>query len=154
MNRANLSSLLKELHRWNIAALTLLISSQSEHFISQNKTQHISQSFVKAGSTLSALCRKKAQTNRQTELDGATDWTIFTDFDQDNYVFPPEILSTNLRPDILRWSQNQHKVIMIELTCPAEKGISAAQTLKESRYLPLITEIKNTSKWTVRFFLP
>ena len=135
------------------AALTLHISSQSKHLISQNKTRHISQSFVKAGSTLSALCRKKAQKkNRQTELDGATDWTILTDFDQDKYVFPPEILSTNLRPDILIWSQNQHKVIMIELICPAEEGMSAAQTLKESRYLPLITDIKNTRKWTVKFF--
>ena len=41
---------------------------------------------------------------------------------------------------------------MIELTCPAEEGMSAAQTLKESRYLPLITDIKNTRKWTVNFF--
>jgi hypothetical protein len=49
----------------------LHISSQSKHFICQNKTQHISQSFVKPGSTLSALCRKKAPKTRQTELDGA-----------------------------------------------------------------------------------
>ena len=42
------------------AALTLHISSQSKHFISQNKKQLIFQSFVKAGSTLSSLCREKA----------------------------------------------------------------------------------------------
>jgi len=41
---------------------------------------------------------------------------------------------------------------MIELTCPAEEGMSAAQTLKASRNLPLITDINNTRKWTVRFF--
>ena len=48
---------------------------------------------------------------------------------------------------------NQHKIIMIELTCPAEEEMSVAQTLKESRYHPLITNIKNTRKWTVRFFM-
>ena len=41
---------------------------------------------------------------------------------------------------------------MIDLTCTAEEGMSAAQTMKESRYLPLITDIKNTRKWTVKFF--
>ena len=30
--------------------------------------------------------------------------------------------------------------------------MSAAQILKESRYLPLITDIKNKRKWTVNFF--
>ena len=37
---------------------------------------------------------------------------------------------------------------------PAEEGMPAAQTLKESTYLPFVTDnvIKNTRKWTVRFF--
>ena len=78
-------------------------------------------------------------------LDGAHDWKLLADFHNNNYVFPPEILSTNLRPDILFWSQKKHKVIIVELTCPAEEGMSAAKTLKEAKYLPLITDSTQTN---------
>ena len=49
-------------------------------------------------------------------------------------------------------SQKKHQVIILELTCPAEEGMSAAKTLKEAKYLPLITDIINTNQWKVSFF--
>ena len=85
---------------------------------------------MKAGSSNYIVRTKKTGHKRTTVLDGAQDWKLLADFHNNNYVFPPEILSTNLRPDILIWSQKKHKVIILELTCPAEEGMSAAKTLK------------------------
>ena len=67
-----------------------------------------------------------------------------------NNAIYPEILSTNERPDIVFWSVKARKVILIELTCPAEEGISAAQDRKQARYLSLISQIQER-KWTVKF---
>ena len=63
-------------------------------------------------------------------LKGASDWKLLV-VDHDQVVFPPEILSTNERPDIVIWSIKLQKVILIELTCCAEEGISSAQLRKE-----------------------
>ena len=71
-------------------------------------------------------------------LQGASDWKLLVDFDQDQVIFPPEILSTNEHPDIVLWSGKARKVIVIELTCPAEEGISTAQDRKQTRHLSLI----------------
>src|SRR4051812_34590104 len=47
-------------------------------------------------------------------------------------VFPPAICSTALRPDAVLWSSLSRTVILLELTCPAEEGIEAAQIRKEA----------------------
>ena len=39
--------------------------------------------------------------------------------------------------------------IIIELTCPAEEGIENAKLRKETKYLPLISEITRQNKFTV-----
>ena len=75
-------------------------------------------------------------------LQGASDWKLLVDFDQDQVTFPPEILSTNERPDIVFWSVKARKVILIEHTCPAKEGFSAAQHRKQTRYLSLISQIQ------------
>ena len=41
--------------------------------------------------------------------------------------------------------------IIIELTCPAEEGIENAKLRKETKYLPLISEIRRQNKFTVNF---
>ena len=89
----------------------------------------IAKSFVKAGEV-----RSTTKCRRRTLLDGAKDWKLKVDYDGNNYVFPPEIYSTNERPDILIWSAVLRKAILIELTCPAEEGILAAQARKEAKY--------------------
>ena len=62
-------------------------------------------------------------------------------------VFPPAICSTELRPDAVLWSSLTRTVILLELTCPAEEGIEAAQIRKEARYAGLMAEITE-QKWT------
>ena len=40
-----------------------------------------------------------------------------------------------------------HRVLLLELTCPAEEGIEAAQAKKRAKYLELIENI-NLSGWS------
>ena len=69
------------------------------------------------------------------------------DLPDENYVFPPEIFNTAERPDILIWSNSLKKLIMIELTCPAEEGIEAARVRKQTRYAPLLESISTSTIW-------
>ena len=54
--------------------------------------------------------------------------------DHSKIVFPPEILSTSRRPDIVIWSRKSKTVVIGELTCPAEENFQAARLYKEARY--------------------
>jgi hypothetical protein len=80
----------------------------------------------------------------------ASDWKIIIDFNG-SMVFPPEICTTPLRPDIVIWSTSSNTVIMAELTCPAEEGITAASIRKKARYAELVETIKSKG-WTVHLF--
>ena len=78
----------------------------------------------------------------QSLLSRSTDWRLLVDFTDRNIVFPPEIIATSERPDIVIWSVTLKKVIMIELTCPAEVGIEAARERKLGRYTQLKQDIE------------
>ena len=82
-------------------------------------------------------------------LDSARDWELLVDLNRAKIVFPPEIYATPERPDIIIFSRATHRVLLVELTCPAEEGIEAARVYKEGRYAPLLAAInKNTeSPW-------
>ena len=85
-------------------------------------------------------------------LSNTNDWKLLADLPGCNYVFPPEIFSTTERPDITIWSTKIKKVILIELTCPAEEGIEAAQVRKISKYLPLVKDISSMTAWKPLLF--
>ena len=87
---------------------------------------------------------------RTTLLDGANDWKILVDYDSAKIVFPPLICATSSRPDIVIWSVNLKKVLLIELTCPAEEGIEAAHLRKVGRYQQLLSDIP--SYWNAQLF--
>ena len=89
-----------------------------------------------------------------TLLDGANDWQILVDFENQKLVFPSEIYSTPQRPDIIIWSKKLHKVYLVELTCPAEEGIEAAAIRKDARYSELASDINNNndSPWSAVIF--
>jgi hypothetical protein len=74
-------------------------------------------------------------------LAGASDWRLITDYHHSHLVFPPEIVTTNLRPDIVVWSPSLKLVVLLELTCPAEEGFAAASTRKLERYNELLEQI-------------
>jgi len=66
-------------------------------------------------------------------------------------IFPPEICSSNLRPDIVLWSSSSKCVILIELTCPSEENIPQAKSRKTERYVDLINQIKDAG-WSPTLF--
>lgn len=112
------------------------------HLAKANQAKHtpknkpLSESFVKAGKD----SKPKSQ-RAYSYLDNASDWQLLIDYDHCQIVFPPNILSTPERPDIILWSNSARKVLIVELTCPAEQGIEAAEIRKKSRYANLIGNI-------------
>ena len=84
---------------------------------------------------------------RRGLLNYANDWKMQVDFKDHELVFPPAICATSLRPDAVLWSIMSHVVILLELTCCAEEGFSAAQLRKESRYAGLLQEINESKTW-------
>lgn len=104
-------------------------------------------SFCRAGQKLRTH-EKNARTLRSGALDDVKDWQALVDFDRKRIVFPPHICATNERPDIVVWSDQSKRVILIELTCPAEENINAASARKKSRYAALEDLIKSNS-WSV-----
>ena len=106
------------------------------------------QSFVTAGVRGK---KKPTDARSRTLLDYANDWQLQVDFQDRKLVFPPHICATSLRPDIVISSAKTCNVILLELTCPAEEGIDAAQLRKENRYAELMTDIA-AQGWTPRLF--
>ena len=61
----------------------------------------------------------------------------------------PEVVHTNLRPDIVLWSNQGKKVIAIELTVPWEERCDEAHERKACKYAQLMEECrqKGWSAW-------
>ena len=105
----------------------------------------ISSSFVKSGTKPSIVINKTP--SRHNLLTDANDWKLLIDFEHHKLVFPPEIYSTDKRPDIIIWSQCQRTVLIIELTVPADENIVAAQIRKTARYQELSDLVKSINNW-------
>ena len=74
---------------------------------------------------------------------------MLIDFDHKKITFPPEICSTDQRPDIVIWSLSLKSAICIELTCPADENIQAAHKYKSDRYVDL-EGLASTNGWRIR----
>ena len=103
------------------------------------KIPHISLSFVSKDNKDAVVNRPK--TSPKSMLAGTSDWRLLTDYQHSHLVFPPEIITTNLRPDLVIWSPSAKSVILLELTCPAEEGFAAASIRKLARYSELVDQI-------------
>jgi len=81
--------------------------------------------------------RKFVNTNSLPgQLQAARDWKMLADLDQ-RLIFPPEISTTNLRPDIVLWSGSARIVQLIELTVPWEDAVDEAYERKKLHYAHL-----------------
>ena len=133
--------------------LSVINQTLQEHVQTTNQNQQVSKAptlinFVKAGQQST----KTKRSNQLNLLSNANDWKLLIDLPDCNYVFPPEIYTTAERPDIVIWSTRTKRVILIELTCPAEEGIEAAQIRKQARYAHLMENIANNSSWKPSLF--
>lgn len=142
-------------YTWRHDSILLHIQSALQKLVARQNLKprssaipHISKSFVKAGCTP----KLPKDVQRPTGLDGASDWKLSVDI-ANSLLFPPEIVATDQRPDIVMWSNALKKVILIELTCPAEEGMDAAKLRKETRYMKLLEQIKENGwiphLWTI-----
>lgn len=100
---------------------------------SNPKLCHIN--FVKPGETA-----KTQSPHQPSILDGATGWNMEVDLGK-KLVFP-SIVQTNLRPDIVLWSEKGKKLIMIELTVPWETRCEEAYERKKAKYTELLNQCR------------
>jgi hypothetical protein len=105
--------------------------------------------FVPAGASLPRRSRSRVISPTPL-LRGAVDWNIEIDVGS-NLTFPPAIVSTSARPDIVIWSCSTKTVIWGELTCPLEELILEAHIRKRARYLKLEIECR-VRGWSVHAF--
>ena len=67
-----------------------------------------------------------------------------------NYPFPVHIAFTQVRPEIIIFSDNLRKVILIEITCRCEKNMESWHSTKINKYLALKSTIEFNG-WCVDF---
>ena len=58
----------------------------------------------------------RAGEKRRDWLAASDDWELLVDMDHSKIVFPPEILSTSKRPDIVIWSRESKTVVLLKKT--------------------------------------
>jgi hypothetical protein len=100
--------------------------------------------FVKAGEAT-----RSQSTQKSSILNGVSDWKLEVDLGK-KLVFP-SIVHTNLRPDIVLWSQTGRKLIMIELTVPWETRCEEAFERKKGKYSDLLHQYKEKG-WQASLF--
>ena len=83
-------------------------------------------------------------------LHKAGDWKILSDFN-DCLIFPPHIVNTLLRPDIVIFSDCTQTVIIIELTCPCEENFCVRHIYKCDKYANLV-DLVEANNWVCHFF--
>ena len=67
--------------------------------------------------------------------------------DTSPYVFPPHIAKTDLRPDIVVWSDRARSVSLLELMVCHESNFVDAHQRKATRYLELEDQIRHAHFW-------
>ena len=92
---------------------------------------------------------KRAVKSRSTTQE-AKDWQMLVDVGG-KLVVPQEIVTTNLRPDIVYWSTSQQVVYFIELTVPWESSLEEAYERKKLKYEELRLEAEQKG-WRARVF--
>ena len=113
-------------YTWRHDSILLHIESFLKNHIQRINKQPVKKKpafnicFVKPGNLSIQRSNRNLQSNL---LDVPNDWQLLVDFMHAQIVFPPEFFCTNERPDIIIWSNCLRKVILVELTCPADENI-------------------------------
>ena len=92
--------------------------------------------------------RGGASNHDHSSLNAARDWQMRVDLHQ-RLVFPPEIATTTLRPDMVLWSNSCQLAYIIELTVPWEDALEEAFERKKLRYSNLAAEAEDNG-WRVK----
>lgn len=96
-------------------------------------------------------CNTSFTKSRASILEGGDDWEVMKDSSDNQILFPPEITQTALRPDIIVWSRSLRRVILMELTIPAEDNLQKAHNRKMLKYQALVEECRKNG-WVTNLF--
>nr|XP_054753540.1 uncharacterized protein LOC129259264 [Lytechinus pictus] len=91
--------------------------------------------FVKEG----AGPRLRARSTRPSILSSARDWQVRVDLDGKG-SFPQHVVFSNLRPDIVLWTDSAKVIVLGELTVPWKDNFDYAFERKLTRYSELVAE--------------
>ena len=58
-------------------------------------------------------------------------------------TIPPNVLVTNLRPDLVLLNESLRVIIVFELTCPWDNNVERSHAYKEEKYSPLIADLSH-----------
>ena len=98
--------------------------------------------FVREGAEPHTLRKQKEkQIRRSRLLANHGDWQVVSDLGG-MMAFPQHIVITNLRPDIVVWSDQGKEVLLVELTVPWEENMEVAHERKMTKYDTLRMEIE------------
>ena len=81
----------------------------------------------------------KQKVERAGLLHASPQWRMEVDLDK-RLVFPMQIVTTRLRPDIIIWSESPKMVVMVELTVPWEERMAEATERKRGKYQELVEQ--------------
>lgn len=87
--------------------------------------------------------RKKAQKPSQTHPITVSQWMGDESQPGKQAPFPKGVLFTTLRLDVVIWSTEGRKIIMVELTTPWEEGCKEAAEWKTSKYQQLVNDCRD-----------
>ncbi|XP_019217589.1 uncharacterized protein LOC109203016 [Oreochromis niloticus] len=118
-------------------------SINAQPFTNQEERQ-FSSAFVREGDKP----RISPSTPDLGPLKVAMDWQMQVNLDN-GLIFPTEIVTTTLRPDLVLWSNTQKLAYVIELTVPWEEAIEEAFECKKLRYANLAAEAEDRG-WKIK----
>ncbi|XP_035683116.1 uncharacterized protein LOC118420431 [Branchiostoma floridae] len=103
-------------------------------------------SFVKEGEKVKNI--EKRHRDQPGIMTTANDWVIQADIGK-QLELPKDIITTNLRPDIIMYSRRTKQLVLIELTVPWEDRVEEAQERKLQKYQELVTNCRERG-WKTR----
>ena len=115
-------------YRWRHRSLADILERERKKSKPTTRDRPTGIRFVRAGETA------RTSSERSRILDGSV-WQMKVDLIR-KLVFP-DVIQTTLRPDIVLWSAEDKKIIIIELTVPWEEGCDEAHERKSSKYWEL-----------------
>jgi hypothetical protein len=78
-------------------------------------------------------------------------FTLFSDLNGQDAgnggTFPPDIIVTSQRPDLVLIDREKRLIIVFELTCPWDANINKDHTYKQNKYASLISDLKVILRW-------
>lgn len=129
------TSLQQGRYRWRhdqvLAALADILERERKQTRPRTDRGTGSIQFVKAGEG-----KPSSPSRTSSILNQAASWEMRADL-RKKLVFP-DVVHTNLRPDIVMWSENSKKIIVIELTVPWEEACEEAYERKSAKYAELV----------------